>query len=426
MALSNTPVNCVFLYHYVDEDGEAKKHQGTAAPPSTGERTGKRVNSSLVAPGINVFSGGSTTVSCRPLTEFLFTSDDLLREEEVVAMEFSYTEAALLCGCRSGKLRMLSLAAPKMWVVLHTDGFPVFHIISFDRFALSLCADYSFCFWELSDDGLAPLQRRERAHDCELSDGAFCPSKRSLLTCDVNGFCRVWSIREKDLKEQLLLDHSAYGAVTHACCSDASGFWICASSDNFVRGWSVATPLAPPTFQFCVSPCTVTAIAPGHRRDVYIATDDLTIRLIGLAQCDERGVFIGHTQLIRQVSVSPTAFKFVSLQWDGQLYFWLAQHPMMETDSHQKRSDSSVRLPRLIQRTDAGRAQSVAGEEQLISLYDKSRKTLLLKRREGERSLKRMKQSEYWKTITQIHKGIVGAIQAQEAENHARGTTHSI
>jgi WD40 repeat protein len=423
MALTNTPVNCVFLYHYIDEDSPARKRRPN---PAGDKPQGKRVGSSLVAPGINIFSGGSTTISCRPLTEFLFTSDDLLREEDVASMDFCFAEAALLCGCRSGRLRVLSLAAPKSWTVQHTDGFPVFQVMAFDTFALSLCADYSFCFWRLTGEGPELLQRRERAHDFELVGAAFCPSKHLVLTSDVTGFSRIWFVREVELKEQIVLDHTAYGPITHVCCSEGGGLWLCASADNFVRGWSVSNPLSLPVFQFCVSPCTVTALAPGHQADVYIATDDLTIRLIGLSRGEERGVFVGHTQLIRQLSVSPTASKLVSLQWDGQLYFWLAQHPTPTDTERPDGLESGSFLPRLMHRTDASRLQQPPGDEPLISLYEKSRKTLLLKRREGERSLKRMKQSVPWRRMTQIQQAVAGIIRAQEAENEARRTAQSI
>jgi WD40 repeat protein len=410
ISLANNPVNCVLLYNYwVEESQRSKKLRPGGSTSSMAPQVpppGRRPNSSLVAPGMNIFSAGPTTIACRPLSEFTYTSDDLVREPDVIAMDFSFAEAALICGCRSGKVRMISFGLPKSWTEMHADDLPVTHILCFENMAMSLGADWTMCLWELSQEGLEVVQRRDRAHDCEMTAVCFCESKRLIMTCDVRGFCRIWAVHEKSVKENLLLDHSSYGAITHAVCSQTAGLWMCASTDHYVRGWSVQSPLVAPSFQFCVSPCNVTAMAPGLDNDVYLATDDRTIRLINVRRSDERGLFLGHTQLIRQICVSPTASKFISLQWDGQLYFWLAAPPEQVASVAAGGSSGTARLPRL-QKSDALRPTSTTGEEPLISLYEKGRKTLLLKRREGERQLKKMKSSLAWRKMTAIQDSVL-------------------
>jgi WD40 repeat protein len=428
MSLANKPVNCVFLYDYFVEDAAGATKLCTVGGSSVFSPTirpvGKRVSSSLVAPGINVFSAGQTTIACRPLTEFVYTTDDLLRESDVIAMDFSFAEAVLVCGCRCGRVRALSLAHAKVWAEFHTEDFPVFQVLCFENMVLSLAGDLGVCLWEISDTGLELLQRRERAHDCDLTVCCFCDSKRSFMTCDIKGFCRVWAVQEKVFKESLLLDHSAYGGITHAVCSQNEGLWVCASTDHFVRGWSVAAPLAPPTFIFSVSPCNVTAMAPALHDDIYIAADDRTIRLVNVRRNDERGIFVGHTQLIRQICVSPTATKFISLQWDGQLYFWLSAKKEMFPAGITSGPSGTARLPRL-QKSDAGRSASATGEEPLISLYEKGRKTLLLKRREGERQLKQLRASPEWHKIVKIQQIVLSAIEVEEANQKRSQTSHA-
>jgi hypothetical protein len=191
MSLGNTPVNCVFLFDYVSEDAaratRLRSVGGSSVFSVTIQPPGRRVSSSLVAPGINVFSAGQTTIACRPLTEFVYTTDELLRESDVVSMDFSFREAALVCGCRSGHVRVLSLAQPRAFAAVHAEEDAVLQVLCFESMALSIGGDLAVCLWELSDAGLELLSRRERAHDCEMTAACACDAKRSVLTCDVKG-----------------------------------------------------------------------------------------------------------------------------------------------------------------------------------------------------------------------------------------------
>jgi hypothetical protein len=76
---------------------------------------------------------------------------------------------------------------------------------------------------------------------------------------------------------------------------------------------------------------------------------------------------------------------------------------------------TTARLPRL-QKADAVRPTSTSGEEPLISLYEKGRKTLLLKRREGERELKKMKASLNWKKVVTVHQVVVSVVEEEDNE----------
>jgi WD40 repeat protein len=156
-------------------------------------------------------------------------------------------------------------------------------------------------------------------------------------------------------------------------------------------------------------------MAAGLFQDVFVATDDRTIRCTGLKLGEEKGIYVGHTQLITQIHVPPSGYKFVSLQWDGQVLFWLVgQGEPVETEVASSPIKGVGRLPKLLRREMERKAQS--WEEPMISLYEKQRKTLLLKRREGEKQLKMMKKSSTWRKITQIKERVASAMREAEAK----------
>jgi hypothetical protein len=74
-------VNCVFLFDDAVEDGGRETKRGSVGGSSMFsaaiQPTGKRVRSSLAAPGINILSAVPATIARRPLTEFVYTTDEL-------------------------------------------------------------------------------------------------------------------------------------------------------------------------------------------------------------------------------------------------------------------------------------------------------------------------------------------------------------
>ena len=65
--------------------------------------------------------------------------------------------------------------------------------------------------------------------------------------------------------------------------------------------------------------------------------------------------------------------------------------------------------------------QSAAAEkEKPISFYDKTRKTLLLKRRDEERQLKLMKKSHTWKMLVSMSQQLENAMNIGEAEKRRK------
>jgi hypothetical protein len=103
------------------------------------------------------------------------------------------------------------------------------------------------------------------------------------------------------------------------------------------------------------------------------------------------------------------------LQTDGQVFFWLlgtgeGASPFALSAT----GGATSRLPKLLHKQEQ-RAQSSVSEEPMISLYEKGRKTLLLKRREGEKQLKMKKKSMVWRKINQIQNLVLTAMEDAEA-----------
>ena len=148
-----------------------------------------------------------------------------------------------------------------------------------------------------------------------------------MYTCDTKGFMRQWQVSKNDIKEVLLIDHSQFGSISFCVLSQMEDMIICSSSDGYIRGWHTSNVLGAATFVFSTSPCYVTALAPAAFNTILIASDDKTIRLISLNTREEKAIFVGHNDLIVGIYSTPRSDRWVSIQWDGELFFWSQVKP---------------------------------------------------------------------------------------------------
>ena len=419
--LTNKPVNCMLLYDYREDDLGFLEQPLTISSKPREVKEGdkkeklvkKRVRTSLVSYGLNLFGGGSTTVTCRPMSKYVYKIEDLLQEPDASAIEFCSMEAALFFGFKSGKVRVLSLYSGKSFTSMHTEGFAVSKLITFENRAITVSADWSVCLWKLTDDRLDRLYKRDRVHDCEVVSAAYCDCKRQLVTCDGKGYCRLWDVGDDNFKEILLIDQTSFGGFIAASYSMPTDSWVFATNDHFIRSWPTDSDMKEPMFQYCVSPCNITALATGFASDVYFATDDKTIRAVSLRTSEELGVFAGHTQIITNISITRTAQRWASMQLNGDVYFWLSPGFARMSETPPLGSAlSTSRLPRLSQKQ--AQSKQATQEEPMVSLYEKSRKKLLLHRREEERQLRMKKKSPAWRRMTQIEQSVLSAISTIE------------
>ena len=420
--LMNKPVNCVLLYDYREDDLGFLEQPLTIPPKARDVKDGekkkdnlvkKRVRTSLVSYGLNLFGGGSTTVACKPMSKYVYKTEELMQEPDASAIEFSVFEAALFLGFKSGKVRVLSLYSGRSFTSIHTEGFAVTKVLTFEDMAITVSSDWSVCLWKLTDDSVDRLYKRDRAHDCDIVGAAYCDATRQFITCDTKGFCRLWEVTEDQFKERLLVDQTSFGGFISAAYSSSMESWVFATNDHFIRAWSTDLQKKEPTFQYCVSPCNITTIAVGYASDVYFATDDKTIRAISMRTSEELGVFVGHTQLITGISITRSGQRWCSLQLNGEVYFWLVPGFARMSETPPLGSAlSTSRLPRLSQKQ--AQSKQVTQEEPMVSLYEKSRKKLLLRRREEERQLRLKKKTPAWRKITQIQQNVMSALSTIE------------
>ncbi|OHS93292.1 hypothetical protein TRFO_11909 [Tritrichomonas foetus] len=423
LEMPNKPIQRLFAFNYTDEDIFSYQKRRSSSRRITNQEnlpSYAKINSSLVNHGLNLFAAGSKIIASRPISEFLYTNDDIYVDSGSTAIDFNYQESEVIIGYNDGRVTIVSLASPRIYNDTHASDVSITNIISIGSVSITIADDMSLVLWDVHDR-LEVISKRDRIHDNAVTCSAVCEKRRIFITCDDSGFGRVWHLNEENqIKEEMLIDHSSFGPISHVCYSKSADSWIFAAQDGFIRVWPVDQPLSSPSFNFNVMPCHVTAMAAGNNNDIYIATEDKTIRLMSLRHAQELGVYIGHSDLITQIIVPPVGKRWVSLQWNGEVYFWV-----FKTKEKPKAIDDKVdrdisKLPQLSKRPEPQRSKSAAEKEKPISFYDKARKTLLLKRREEERQLKQKKKSHTWKMLVAMTQQIENAMDTFEAEKKAK------
>lgn len=383
----------------------------------------QRVNSSLVSPGLNLFCSGCDVLAFRPTSRYLYKSDQLSQVNNVVSMSFSYFDAAMLMGTEDGQLIVSSLCSPNQYSGYHTEGVRIMQILVLNQTIITVAFDQSIVLWRINNN-LVELYRRDRVHEDPLTAAALAISTGQLLTCDDIGLARIWIIDKSGLKEEILLDHRAYGGILAADYSLSTDSWITANRDGLIRAYPRGNPLHAPLCNVSVVPCNVTALAAGIDRDVYVAVDDKTIRLLKLENGEEKGLFEGHTDLITQIFVPNGGDRWASLQWNGVVYFWALtgmniKPPFTYRNSNTSSVSNTSRLPRITRNSEPG-PQSSKTEEPMITLFEKSRKNLLLKRRQGENELKALKRSPEYRKISQMTVNILEAMKSVDRDKRSK------
>ncbi|OHT07045.1 hypothetical protein TRFO_24687 [Tritrichomonas foetus] len=438
----NRPAIKLFGFSFMDEDSNigisnhstiSINNQRTKKP---GRKTidfgnSSRINSSIVNPGLNVFIGGAKAISCKPVSEFIYKIESISHTlSECSAISFNYTENIVIFGFKNGQIECSSLSSPSILFDCHTEDFPIMDIYSFSSNCISISTDMSIVLWNIHDK-LESIKRRNRIHDNYIVCSAFSELHQQLMTCDEAGFCRMWDFTEDSIKEDLLLDHRPYGLISCASYSESCDVWIIATMDGMIRCFSARNILKAPTFNFSVLPCRVTALSSGPSNDILIAVDDKTIRLMNIRTSEEKGIYKGHTDIITQIFVPPFGKRWISLQWNGEVYFWIKKNlSEIKTGNvtNVTTANQSSRLPHLSKKAEAPRVQSSAEREKPLSFYEKERKNLLLKRREEEIQLRQKKKSHAWKMLEQITKKMERAMDLKEEkkrqEERAKSQIH--
>lgn len=395
--------------------------------------TTKRLNNSMVALGLNVFVGGSSIFALRQASSYLYQSDILLSVADASCFEFCYPELCLLAGFKNGNLMSICLSEIRNITAVHTENARISIILVHNSKAITFAGDeLSMAYWDCQDK-LEKILQRERIHDNPITAAVIIKNTSEMYTCDTKGFMRQWQVSKNDIKEVLLIDHSQFGSISFCVLSQMEDMIICSSSDGYIRGWHTSNVLGAATFVFSTSPCYVTALAPAAFNTILIASDDKTIRLISLNTREEKAIFVGHNDLIVGIYSTPRSDRWVSIQWDGELFFWSQVKPAESgTVSSTVRETATPmvtsRLPKLytgrsaeqiaqnaLQQQQAMLSQS-QNSEQIISIYEKNRKALLLKRRDQERQARAERRTPQYHQILQLTNIVQKVIKDYETE----------
>ena len=437
-----------FTYEDDNKDLKRIKHKknGTSTLPSgsisrRGEFTGrhtpledKKVNSSLVAFGTNVFVGGNTIVSLRPATNFLYQNDTLLEKAESTCMDFCYPELCLFIGFKNGTVMSVCFSMIRNLVGVHEEGVKVTSVYAIGSCCVSIVEDSkSMILWDAHDQ-FEQVCKRERVHDNTLTASCALPGAKEVYTCDSKGFMRSWLISPTEMKEQMLIDHSQFGGINFCITSQMEDMIICSSEDGYIRGWQRSNILGSASFVFSVSPCYITALSGTAFNDLLVATDDKTIRLISLQTREEKAIFVGHSDLITNIIVPPKGDRWISMQWNGELFFWshikaTKSGRISATPKDLYSQSTTARLPKLTpsrpsEKTERAQSQfSVQPNDQMISMYEKNRKALLIKRRDEERAARAERRTPQYHKILQLTslvQKIMNDYDSELKKNHDR------
>ena len=408
---------------YEDDSKESKPRRKKASVDST-PRVEKRVNSSIVSLGLNVFVGGENTIlSLRPASDFLYQADALNEIGGSTCIDFSYQELCAYVGFENGNVMSICFSEIRNLVNPHVEGVKISDVYAIDSFCISVSEeDRSIVLWDAHNQ-LEQICKRERVHENELTATCVLTGAKEMYTCDELGFIRNWQITPTELKEVMLIDHRQFGPISYCVPSQMEDMLICATEDGFIRGWQRSNILGAPTFVFQVSPCYVTCLAATTYNDILVATDDKTIRLVSLSTKEEKAIYVGHTDLITKIVVPPKGDRWISMQWNSELYFWshVRVTPSGRISAPPKDlSQTAARLPKLTNSRPPERAQSQLAQsqpnDQIISIYEKNRKALLLKRRDQERAARAERRTPLYHKILQLTAQVEKSIRDAERE----------
>jgi WD40 repeat protein len=159
---------------------------------------------------------------------------------------------------------------------------------------------------------------RINAHEAEVWSLEFSPEGRHLLTGSWDGTVRVWDTTTGD---ELLTLAGHKGAVNGARFMPDGNTILTTSDDQFARLWNRQSGELLRQFPIMVSRFSQVVLSEagrffyvgggnhiGHRYDVESGVED--------------GRFVGHTDLIYGLALSPDGNRLYTGSWDGTARIW--------------------------------------------------------------------------------------------------------
>lgn len=389
----------------------------------------RKIYSPIVSPGVNLFVGGTDIVCYKPLSYFIYLPDQLYNSPDANVIEMNYKELCVIVGFTNGSLLACYFTELKYENEYHSSRSPVSYIYCHESLAITISGEErSMVIWNVSG-GLKRISKRDQIHNDLVTASAY--SNQELFTCDEKGYIRYWKLVDNEMQEQMLIDHSQLGAITFCAVSSDDSVLVCSSVDGMIRGWQKSDLTSSPMFVFSVSPCFITCLVSGPDNDILVATDDKTIRLIALYTHEEKAVYTGHTDLVTSIKVPPGE-RWFSLQWDGTLFVW-SKHTQAKTylQSIAESHSNSSKLPKLSGKSNDKHTVSSSpnanpsnqSNEQHISIYERNRKTLLLKRRDQERAVRAERRNPQYHRILQLTNQVQKVLTDMDHEKRKRSAS---
>jgi len=156
-------------------------------------------------------------------------------------------------------------------------------------------------------------------HEDNVTNAAFSPDGRSIVTSSYDGTARIWDARTGS-QIQVLRGHE--GALWHAEFSPNGVQVLTTSTDKTARIWEVESGKELAILQGHQDAVLDAAFGPAGYR-VVTASVDATARLWDAGTGEQLDIFIGHEEAICCIDFSPDGKSVVTASnWDGTARLW--------------------------------------------------------------------------------------------------------
>lgn len=360
--------------------------------------SGSKVRLSHFEPGFNIFISGNNTNYLRPLRPFIYEEVPLIQEKNSTCIEYFDSQYTLFIGYIDGLIIRFILNQKKVEKDYHPTGHSIVSFLFTDNNLLAICKDMSISFWNLKSE-LKMMNIRYRVHDHEIVGAAINGEQNLFFTADKKGFCRMWEIVDWNFTLKEIIDLSSNTGINAVVFSETPSMWIIACANGFIYGLKTKTPNDPPIFNFSCRPCFITTISIGLDHDLFVATNDFTIRLIDLELGQEISIFRGHTNLISDVNVSKGSDRWCSVQYDGVVYFWyhLGKSPKVHL---REIVPSDLKKKKKVSSDNSLRSKSLSDSN--LTIYDRARREFLCQRKKQEKEKRASRLTPEYKALTKV------------------------